>query len=237
MRLIGFAGIVLIAGQLPAASPPSTIKLVDSETAVAMAAPKLPAMIADDCPGPDPCEFNARWQACEPVPLYREAREGAPVLRRLKADEIFTAKRARVELVAPGEIELHAASTPEQTGGLVLAKGTKLAVYGPLQRSRGLYYDPASGKGWTPAAASDDFWRDEKLARMTRTPAMTWWVEAKLQDGTSGWLQFKMVPGSTYFPVFEQAEAVITWDVDKVRDDESPDCGGLLEMREEASRK
>lgn len=228
-------GVALIA--LTAASPPIKIALPDSEAAVTMAAPVLPARIAGDCPGPDPCEFNTRWRACEPVPLYREAHEGATVVRHLKADETFTAKGALIELVAPGEVEMLASSTSGQTGGLVLAKGSKLAVYGPLQRSRALFYDPASGKGWSPAAASDDFWRDDKLARMVRTPTMTWWVQATLRDGTSGWLQFKMVPGSNYFPVFEQAEAVITWDIDKLRDDESPDCGGLLEIREEARRK
>lgn len=236
-RLMRLAGVALIASALIAAAPPKKLKLPDSESAVAMAAPVLPARILGDCPGPDACEFGTKWRVCEAVPLYREARDGSPLLRMLKADEIFVAKRAEIELIAPGEVEMLVASTPEQTGGLALAKGTKLAVYGPTPGPRAVYFDPASGKGWSPPAASDAFWWDDKIAKLTRAPAMTWWVNAKLSGGTSGWLQLKSVPDLRHFPMFDHVEAILTWDIDRVRDDETPGCATLLEINEEARRK
>lgn len=220
-------------GQALAAAPaPNTLKLPDSEVAVAMSAPVLPARIVGDCPGPDACEFGTKWRVCQAVPLYREARDGSPLLRMLKTDQVFVAKRAEIELIAPGEVEMLVASTPEQTGGLALAKGRKLAVYGPTPGPRALYFDPASGKGWSPPAASDSFWWDDKIAKLTRAPAMTWWVNATLSDGTSGWLQLKSVPDLRNFPMFDHVEAILTWDIDRVRDDETPGCAGLLEMKQ-----
>ncbi|MEO5578172.1 MAG: hypothetical protein ABIR25_03860, partial [Sphingomicrobium sp.] len=142
VRLIKLAGVALIASTLIAAAPQTTLKLPDSEIAVAMAVPVLPARIVGDCPGPDACEFGTKWRVCQAVPLYREARDGSPLLRMLKTDEIFIAKRAEIELIAPGEVEMLVASTPEQTGGLALAKGMKLAVYGPTPGPRALYFDP-----------------------------------------------------------------------------------------------
>ena len=223
------AGVLLTALALAAAAPPKKLTLPDSDVAVAMAAPVLPARIVGDCLGSDACEFGTKWRVCEAVPLYREARDGSPLLRMLKTDEIFVARRAEIELIAPGEVEMLVANLPEQTGGLALPKGAKLAVYGPLPGPRALYFDPASGKGWSPPAASDDFWRDDKIAKLTRAPAMTWWVNAKLNDGTSGWLQLKSVPDLRNFPLFFHVEAILTWDIDRIRDDETPGCAVLLE--------
>lgn len=232
-RLMRLAGVALIASTLIAATSPKKLKLPDSEVAVAMAAPVLPARIAGDCPSPDKCEFGTKWRVCEAVPLYREARDGSPLLRMLKTDEVFVAKRAEIELVAPGEVEILVANTPAQTGGLALPKGSKLAVYGPLQTARALYFDPASGKGWSPPAASDSFWWDDKIAKLKRAPAMTWWVNAKLSGGMSGWLQLKSVPDLRNFPIFYHVEAILTWDIDRVRDDETPGCAGMLEIQKE----
>lgn len=232
--LAGVASCFLLA----AASPPSRITLTDSETAVPMAAPVLPVRISGDCPGPDACEFGTNWRVCEPVPLYREARDGAPLVRMLKTDEIFVAKRAEIELIAPGEVEMLVTSTPEQTGGLALAKGSKLAVYGPTPGPRAIYFDPVSGKGWSPAAADDSFWWEEKkLARLTRAPAMTWWVDVRASDGATGWLQLKALPDLRNFPMFDHDKAILTWDIDRVRDDETPGCAGLIEIREKFGSK
>lgn len=228
--MVAPALLVLAAGANSASPKPLT--LPDSETAVQMTAPILPARIAGDCPSSDPCEFGTRWRVCEAVAVYREARDGAPLLRMLKADETFIAERAEIELIAPGEVEMLAASTPEQTGGLALAKGSKLAVYGPTQGQRALYFDPASGKGWSPGGGDDSFWWEEKkLAKLTRVPAMTWWLKAKLSDGHSGWFQLKAIPDLKNFPMFYSAEAMQSWDIDRTRDDESPDCGGVLEIK------
>ena len=216
------------AAAVPAASTP--IALPDSETAVAMTPPALPARVAGDCPGPDRCEFGTNWQACEAVPVYSEAREAAALLRLLEPGEKFVAEGGEIELIAPGEVEMLAASSPAATGGLALQKGSKLAVYGPLQVSRALYFDPESGKGWSPPAASDAFWWDDKLARLTRAPAMTWWVKVTLRDGSAGWLKLKSVPDLRNFPVYYNAEAILTWNVDIERDDESPDCAEMLEI-------
>lgn len=213
-----------------AAAAPKLLTLPDSETAVAMTAPVLPARIAGDCPSSDKCEFGTNWRACEAIPVYREGRDGAPLLRMLETDEKFVAEGGEIELIAPGEVEILVPNTPEQTGGLALQKGMKLAVYGPMPHSRALYFDPASGKGWSPAAASDSFWWDDKIAKLTRAPAMTWWLKAKLEDGSIGWLQLKSVPDLRNFPMFYHAQAIQGWNVDMIRDDESPDCAGMIEI-------
>ena len=236
-QLKKFTGVIMCALTLAAAAPPKKLTLPDSDVAVAMAAPVLPARIVGDCPSSDQCEFGTKWRVCEPVPLYRDAHDGARLLRTLKANEEFVARRAEIELIAPGEVEMLVANMPEQTGGLALPKGAKLAVYGPMPGPRALYFDPASGKGWSPPAASDDFWRDDKIAKLTRAPAMTWWVNAKLNDGTLGWLQLKSVPDLRNFPMFYHVEAILTWDIDRVRDDETPGCAGLLEIKQELGRQ
>ena len=134
-----------------ASAAPKFLKLPDSETAVTMTAPVLPLKIAGECPISDPCEFGTNWRVCEDLPVYREARDGAPLLRTIKADETFVAEGGEIELTAPGEIEMLVTSTPEQTGGLALQKGLKLLAYGPMPDARALYFDPASGKAWSPA--------------------------------------------------------------------------------------
>lgn len=226
------------ASETAAAVPaPSLITLPDSETAVAMTPPVLPARIAGDCPSPDRCEFGTNWRTCEAVPLYREARDGAPLLRMLEPDEKFIAEGGEIELIAPGEVEILVANTPAQTGGLTLQKGSKLAVYGPMPVSRAVYFDPASGKGWSPPAASDAFWWDDKIAKLTRAPAMTWWVKARLVDGSAGWLQLKSVADLQNFPVFYNKEAILAWNVDIERDDESPECAEMLDLTKELRTK
>ncbi len=220
------------SGPISATPASRLITLPDSETAVAMTPPVLPARIAGDCPSAEDCEFGTNWRACEAIPVYREAREGAPLLRMLKPDEKFIAQAGEIELIAPGEVEILVPNTPEQTGGLALQKGMKLAVYGTMPAARALYYDPANGKGWSPAAASDSFWWDDKIAKLTRAPAMTWWVKVRLGDGSVGWLQLKSVPDLRNFPMYYSAEAMQAWNVDMVRDDESPDCAGMLKIKE-----
>ncbi|HEV2044200.1 MAG TPA: hypothetical protein VGR05_05925 [Sphingomicrobium sp.] len=238
-HLRAITGLAMFAAgwAVASAAAPMLLAMPDSETAVAMTAPILPARIKGDCPSPDKCEFGTNWRACEAIPVYRDARDGAPLLRMLKADETFVAERAEIELIAPGEVEMLETSTPQQTGGLSLPKGLKLAVYGPMPSSRAIYFDPASGKGWSPAAASDDFWRDDKIAKLTRAPAMTWWLKAKFGDGATGWLQLKSVPDLRNFPLFYHSEAIQSWDVDRIRDDESPDCAGVLEAKELMSKQ
>ena len=150
----------------------------------------------------------------------------------LEPDEKFVAEGGEIELLAPGEVVMLVESSPAQTGGLALQKGLKLAVYGPMPGSRALYFDPASGKGWSPPAASDAFWWDDKIAKLTRAPTMTWWLKARLSDGSAGWLQLKSVPDLQNFPMYYSAEAMQSWNVDMVRDDESPDCDGMLKIKE-----
>ncbi len=223
------------AGETTAAAPaPRLITLPDSETAVAMTPPVLPSRIAGDCPTSDKCEFGTNWRTCEAVPVYREARDGAPLLRMLKPDEKFIAEGGEIELIAPGEVEMLVTSSPAQTGGMALQKELKLAVYGPMPGGRALYFDPASGKGWSPPAASDAFWWDDKIAKLTRAPAMTWWVKVRLGDGSAGWLQLASLPDLRNFPIYFNAEAIQAWDVDVVRDDESPDCAGMLKISRRA---
>ena len=225
--------MALAAGSASIAAAPGArlVKLPDAEIAVAMSRPVLPARIVGDCPSVDKCEFGTNWRACEAIPVYRAARDGAPLLRMLKPNEKFIAKGGEIELIAPGEVEMLVTSRPAQTGGLALAKGSKLAVYGPMPVSRALYFDPASGKGWSPAAASDVFWWDDKIAKLVRAPAMTWWVKVRLGGGSAGWLQLKSVPDLRNFPMFYSAVAMQGWNVDVLRDDESPDCAGMLKIK------
>lgn len=220
-----------------AVPPPRLITLPDSETVVAMTPPVLPARIAGDCPSSDKCEFGTNWRACEALPVYREARDGAPLLRMLKPDEKFVAEGGEIELIVPGEVEMLVTSSPAQTGGLALQKGLKVTVYGPMPGSRALYFDAASGKGWSPPAASDAFWWDDKIAKLTRAPAMTWWLKARLGDGSVGWLQLKSVPDLRNFPMYYSAEALQAWNVDVTRDDESPDCEGMLKITKQMLAK
>jgi hypothetical protein len=117
--------------------------------------------------------------------------------------------------------------------GMIVA----LNAYGPMPGARALYFDPASGKGWSPEAAADSFWWDDKIATLKRAPEMTWWLRAKLSDGSTGWLKLKAVPDVKNFPMFSTAEALLTWDVDRTRDDESPDCTGMLEIIRRFSNK
>ena len=213
-----------------AAAAPRLITLPDSPSAAVMIAPVLPARIAGDCPISDPCEYGTSWRACEAHPVYREARDGAALLRTLRPGEKFIAEGGEIELTAAGEVEMLVASSPAQTGGLALPKGAKLSAYGPMPGSRGLYFDPASGKGWSPPAASDEFWWDDKIAKLTRAPAMTWWVKVRLDAGATGWLQLKSIPDRRNFPMYQNAEAIQAWNVDVVRDDESPDCTDMLKI-------
>lgn len=221
-------------GSDPISATPASrlITLPVSETAVAMTPPVLPARIAGDCPSAEDCEFGTNWRACEAIPVYREAREGAALLHMLKPGEKFIAQAGEIELIAAGEVEILVPNTPKQTGGLALQKGMRLAVYGTLPAARALYYDSASGKGWSPAAASDSFWWDDKIAKLTRAPEMTWWVKVRLGNGSIGWLQLKAVPDLRNFPMYYSAEAMQAWNVDMVRDDESPDCAGMLKIKE-----
>ena len=224
--------VMLAAGTL-ALSPVAAARLdlPDSETAVAMVRPALPARIAADCPSSDPCEFGTTWRACEALPVYREARDGAALLRSLKPMETFVAEGGEIELVAPGKIAVLGAVDPTLTGGLALAPSTILDAYGPLQRGRALYYDPGSGKGWSPPPASDSFWWDGK-GRIIETPTIIWWVKAKLAEGASGWLRIKSTSDAQNFPMFEYTEVFEAWDIHLTRDDETPDCAGLFRLNE-----
>lgn len=221
------------AAQVAAPAPASVesrIDLPDSGTAARMARPVVPARLAADCPSSDPCEFGRRWRACEAVPVYREPRDGAAVLRSLAAMETFVAEGGQIELVAPGKIALRGETDRALTGGLLLAKSTIVEAYGPLQGGRALYYDPNSGKGWSPPAAADHFWWDGK-GEMLETPKMRWWVAVRLAEGAKGWLRLKSTSDAGSFPMLDYAEAIQAWDIDLVRDDETPDCARILRMR------
>ena len=207
------------------------LKLNLSETAVGMTRPVLPARIAGDCPGPDPCEFGTKWQTCQDLPLYAEAANGASTVRMLKPMELFTAERGEIELLAPGQIEVLEAAEPAKTGGMTVPRTTMLEVYGPLHQSRALYYDPNSGRGWSPEYAADHWWWDGKQARMLSAPIMTWWVKARLEDGTQGWIKLKSDEDKANFPIYNYDEAVLTWEHDRIRDDETPDCRELVAER------
>lgn len=203
------------------------------EEAVVIKRPVLPARMADgDCPGVDKCEFGTEWRTCEAIPLYRDAADGSPVIRQLKPMETFLAEAGEIELVAPGTIEVTDMTYPDQTGGNYLDKGAVLEIYGPLHDARALYFDPATGKAWSPPANENHWWWDGKNSKMTMIPKMTWWVRAKTKDGTRGWLRLVNTFGEDGFPQFDQAEVMETWDTHRTRDDETPDCPEMLEYRD-----
>ena len=198
------------------------------EEAVVIKRPLLPARMADgDCPGVDKCEFGTEWRTCEAVPLYREAVDGAPVIRQLKPMETFLAEAGEIELIAPGRIEVTDVTYPHETGGDYLEKGAVLEVYGPLHDARALYFNPATGKAWSPPANEDHWWWAGKNSKITAAPKMIWWVRAKTKDGARGWLRLANALGKDDFPQFDQAEVMETWDTHRVRDVETPDCSEM----------
>ena len=199
------------------------------EEAVTIKRPVLPARMADgDCPGVDKCEFGTEWRTCEAIPLYREAADGAAVIRQLKPMETFLAEAGEIELVAPGRIEVTDVTYPHETGGDYLEKGAVIEVYGPLHDARALYFNPATGKAWSPPANENHWWWEGKNSRMTAVPTMIWWVRARTKDGTQGWLRLVNSLGADGFPQFDQKEVMETWDTHRTRDDETPDCKEML---------
>lgn len=219
----GSAAAASAQGGAAAASKPA-LALPLYEEAVLMDRPVLPArLLHGECPVVDQCEFGTEWRTCAPIPLYREAADGAPI-RRLKALETFVAEGGVIELIAPGEVELLADSYPDQTGGYYLPAGTRLEVYGPLHDSKALYFDPRTRRAFSPPANSDHWWWDPKLGRMTVVPKMNWWVRIRLKDGTRGWLKLASVEDREGFPNFHQAEPLEAFDIHRPRDDESPRC-------------
>ena len=199
------------------------------EEAVVIKRPVLPARMADgDCPGVDKCEFGTEWRTCQAIPLYREAVDGAAVIRQLKPMETFLAEAGEIELVAPGRIEVTDMTYPDQTGGDYLEKGAVLEIYGPLHDARALYFNPATGKAWSPSANDDHWWWAGKNSKMTVVPKMTWWIRAKTKDGTRGWLRLVNTLGEEGFPQFDQTEVMETWDTHRTRDDETPDCTEMI---------
>jgi hypothetical protein len=206
------------------------------EEAVVIKRPVLPARMADgDCPGVDKCEFGTEWRTCEAIPLYREAFDGAPVIRQLKPMEAFLAEAGEIELVAPGRVEVTDMTYPHETGGDYLEKGAVIEVYGPLHDARALYFNPATGKAWSPPANENHWWWEGKNSKMTAVPKMTWWVRAKTKDGTRGWLRLVNTLGTEGFPQFSQAEMMETWDTRRVRDDETPKCNEILSSRDNSN--
>lgn len=210
---------------------PARMVTPGSGAAEVLPLPVLPLRLAEDCPSPDPCEFETNWRACEPVPVYRQPRLGAPIMRALRPNEKFRAQAGEIELIAPGEISILNSPDPAQIGGLSLPPGSKLLAYGPMATSRVLLFDAGSGKGWSPEAASDQLWWDAKVAEIRRVPEMRWWVKVLLTEGKSGWLRLDYVPDAKNFPTYNYAEAIQTWNVDIQRDDESPDCNALLKLK------
>lgn len=199
------------------------------EEAVIIKRPVLPARMMDgNCPGVDKCEFGTEWRTCQAIPLYRDAVDGSPVIRQLKPMETFLAEAGEIELVAPGRIEVTDFTYPDQTGGDYLEKGAVLEIYGPLHDARALYFDPATGKAWSPPANENHWWWEGKNSKMTAVPKMTWWVRAKTKDGTRGWLRLVNTFGEDGFPQFDQAEVMETWDTHRIRDDETPDCTEMV---------
>ncbi len=226
MLTLGALGLVSCA----ASAQPAKLSLPLYEDAVKIARPVLPARMADgDCPGSDPCEFGTEWRTCEALPLYREAVDGAAVLRQLKPMESFVAEAGEIELVAPGRIEITDMTYPDQTGGAYLESGAVIEVYGPLHDARALYFNPASGRAWSPPANEDHWWWSGKNAKMTVVPKATWWIRAKTKDGARGWLKLVNTQGQEGFPQFDQAEVMETWDINRTRDDETPGCSEMLD--------
>lgn len=96
------------------------------EEAVTMKHPVLPARMMDgDCPEVDQCEFGTEWRTCQAIPLYRDAADRAPVLRRLKAIETFVAEGGEIELVAPGAIAITDVTYSDETGGRSMDPGPR----------------------------------------------------------------------------------------------------------------
>ena len=88
VRLIASLAVIAVVSQANASGSAReitpTVTLPDSEAAVAMTPLVPPVRIAGDCPSSDPCEFGTNWRACEAIPVYRDARDGAPLLRMLE---------------------------------------------------------------------------------------------------------------------------------------------------------
>ncbi|MEO7655075.1 MAG: hypothetical protein ABIS23_05260 [Sphingomicrobium sp.] len=221
------------AGSGTAAAPSANkLSLPLYEESLVIPRPVLPARMDGECPGIDQCEFGKEWRTCEAIPLYSEAAEGSPVLRRLKAMETFIAEGGEIELIAPGQIEITDVTYPHQTGGYYLDPGAKLEVYGPLHDSRALYFNPASGRAFSPPANEDHWWWDRKNAKMTVAPKMTWWVRARMKDGARGWLKLRSVEDIDGFPNYHHQETLEAWDIHRLRDDETPGCAEMLEDRD-----
>ena len=242
MLAVGALGLVSCGGDAAtasnetagtAAAKAAKLSLPLYEDAVRISRPVLPARMADgDCPGSDPCEFGTEWRTCEAISLYREALDGAAVLRQLKPMETFVAEFGEIELVAPGRIEITDMTYPDQTGGAYLERGAVVEVYGPLHDARALYFNTASGKAWSPPANEDHWWWAGKNAKMTVVPKATWWIRARTKDGARGWLKLVNAQGQEGFPQFDQAEVMETWDIHRTRDDETPDCSEMLNRRQ-----
>lgn len=235
--LVAIGALTVAACGSDAAQTPGAQKKADNprlflplyEEAVVIKRPLLPARMADgDCPGVDKCEFGTEWRTCQAIPLYRDAVDRAPVIRQLKPMETFVAEAGEIELVAPGRIEVTDMTYPDQTGGDYLEKGAVLEIYGPLHDARALYFNPATGKAWSPPANEDHWWWDGKNSKMTAIPKMTWWIRAKTKDGARGWLRLVNTLGEDGFPQFDQAEVMETWDTHRTRDDETPDCNDMI---------
>jgi hypothetical protein len=217
------------AAEAKAEASAAKLSLPLYEEAVVIKRPVLPARVADgDCPGSDPCEFGTEWRACEAVPLYREAKDGAAIIRQLKPMEAFLAEAGEIELVAPGTIEITDVTSASQTGGRSLEPGAKLEAYGPLHDGRALYFDPATGRAFSPPADDEHWWWDGKNAKMTALPKMTWWVRAKTKDGARGWVKLANNAKMDGWPYFSHAEVIETWDTHRERDDETPDCNDMI---------
>lgn len=225
-------GALCLAGSVGMAAPPANkLSLPLYEESLKIPRPILPARVDGDCPGVDQCEFGTEWRTCEAIPLYREAADGSSVLRQLKPMDIFIAEGGEIELIAPGRIEIIDVTYPHQTGGYSLDAGATLEVYGPLHDSRALYFNPVTGRAFSPPANEDHWWWDGKNARMTVAPKMTWWVRARMKDGARGWLKLRSNEAIDGFPNYSYRETLEAWDIHRTRDDETPDCGEMLEYR------
>lgn len=228
-------GALCFGGTSASAAPPANrLHLPLYDESLKIPRPVLPARVDGDCPGVDRCEFGTEWRTCEAIPLYRDAADGSPVLRQLKAMDTFIAETGEIELIAPGQVEITDVTYPDQTGGYSLDPGAKLEVYGPLHDSRALYFNPATGRAFSPPANQDHWWWDGKNARMTVAPKMTWWVRAKMQDGAQGWLKLRSNEAIDGFPNYSHREVLEAWDIHRTRDDETPDCSEMLAYRKQS---
>jgi hypothetical protein len=230
-RLWVALGALCVAGAAGSgAAAPNRLFLPLYEESLVIPRPVLPARVDGDCPGVDQCEFGKEWRTCEAIPLYRDAVEGSPVLRQLKPMDSFIAEGGEIELVAPGQVEITDVTYPHQTGGYYLEPPAKLEVYGPLHDSRALYFNPATGRAFSPPANEDHWWWDGSNAKMTAAPKMTWWVRAKMKDGAVGWLKLRSNEVIEGFPNFSYRETLEAWDIHRTRDDETPNCAEMLEQ-------